>query len=270
MHIDPAACNEHLPLSFAATTQPVPCTGLPAISSATPRHVSASNVSGVRTWSTSHGGLTSSILGDGGVHIDAAACNEHLPLSFAASTQPLPCTGLPSISSATPRHVSASNGSGVRTWSTSRGGLTSSILGDGGVHIDPAACNEHLPLSFVASTQAQASTRLPAISSATSRHVSASNGSGMRTWSTSHGGLTSSILGDGGVHIDPAACNEHLPLSFAASTQPVPCTGLPAISSATSYHVSASNGSGVRTWSTSRRGPGVGGPGRYRFLKYVT
>ena len=43
------------------------------------------------------------------------------------------------------------------------------------VYFDPAACNEHLPLSFAASTQSQASTRLPAISTATPYHVSASN-----------------------------------------------------------------------------------------------
>ena len=55
----------------------------------------------------------------------------------------------------------------------------SSILGDGGVHFDPAACREHLPLSFGASTPSQASTWLPAISSATPHHVSASNRSGV-------------------------------------------------------------------------------------------
>ena len=33
----------------------------------------------------------------------------------------------------------------------SRGGLTSSILGDGGVHFDPAACNEHRSLQLTVS-----------------------------------------------------------------------------------------------------------------------
>ena len=56
-----------------------------------------------------------------------------------------------------------------------RWAYASSILGDGGVHFDPAACREHLPLSFGASTPSQASTWLPAISSATPHHVSASN-----------------------------------------------------------------------------------------------
>ena len=57
----------------------------------------------------------------------------------------------------------------------SRWAHPSNILGDGGVHFEPADCCEHLPLSFGASTPAQASACLPAISSATPHHVSASN-----------------------------------------------------------------------------------------------
>ena len=53
---------------------------------------------------------------------------------------------------------------------------TSSILGDGCVHFDNhAACNEHLPLSFGASTQSQESDQLTVISSATPHHVTTSN-----------------------------------------------------------------------------------------------
>ena len=37
------------------------------------------------------------------------------------------------------------------------GGHTSSMLVDYGVGVDPAACNEHLKLSFAASTQSHAS-----------------------------------------------------------------------------------------------------------------
>ena len=101
----------------------------------------------------------------------------------------------------------------------SRWAHTSSILGDGGVHFDPAACDEHLPLSFAASTQSQASTDCQP--SAQPRPITAApqTEAECTVIRLSRWAHPSSILGDGGVHFDPAACHEHLPLSFAASTQ---------------------------------------------------
>ena len=52
-----------------------------------------------------------------------------------------------------------------------RSAHASSILGDGGVHLDPTACPKHLSLSFGASSPSQASTWLPAISSATTHRL---------------------------------------------------------------------------------------------------
>ena len=54
-------------------------------------------------------------------------------------------------------------------------GFKEIVLGGGGVYVDPTACLNHLPLSFGGSAPSQTSTWLPAISSATPHHGSASN-----------------------------------------------------------------------------------------------
>ena len=102
----------------------------------------------------------------------------------------------------------------------SRWAHTSSILGDGCSHFDPAACNKHLPLSFGAAHRLR---RVPDCHpSAQPRPITSPPQTEAECTSNSPLAMRwpiNILIGDGCVHFDPAACNEHLPLSSGASSQ---------------------------------------------------